>query len=87
MPTYKQGILARKMHHDVDGKKSGCLPPRGPCLGRCGGSARPHAPWCAQAEDRRLALPRRAGAGPGPCPEGGVRTQQGPNILAPRALC
>lgn len=22
-PTYKQGILARKMHHDVDGKKSG----------------------------------------------------------------
>lgn len=26
-PTYKQGILARKMHHDVDGKKSGCRLP------------------------------------------------------------
>lgn len=25
VPTYKQGILARKMHHDADGKKSGCL--------------------------------------------------------------
>lgn len=25
MPTYKQGILARKMHHDADGKKSKCL--------------------------------------------------------------
>lgn len=24
-PTYKQGILARKMHHDADGKKSECL--------------------------------------------------------------
>lgn len=23
-PTYKQGILARKMHHDADGKKSKC---------------------------------------------------------------
>lgn len=27
MPTYKQGILARKMHHDADGKKSECLLP------------------------------------------------------------
>lgn len=26
-PTYKQGILARKMHHDADGKKSECLLP------------------------------------------------------------
>ena len=25
-PTYKQGILARKMHHDADGKKSECCP-------------------------------------------------------------
>lgn len=25
VPTYKQGVLARKMHHDADGKKSGCL--------------------------------------------------------------
>lgn len=25
MPTYKQGILARKMHHIADGKKSKCL--------------------------------------------------------------
>lgn len=25
-PTYKQGILARKMHQDADGKKSECLP-------------------------------------------------------------
>jgi hypothetical protein len=24
VPTYKQGILARKMHHDADGKKSEC---------------------------------------------------------------
>lgn len=34
-PTYKQGILARKMHHDVDGKKSGCLLPCGAsvCVG------------------------------------------------------
>lgn len=24
-PTYKLGILARKMHHDADGKKSECL--------------------------------------------------------------
>lgn len=28
-PTYKQGILARKMHHDADGKKSECLLPCG----------------------------------------------------------
>lgn len=27
MPTYKQGILARKMHQDADGKKSECLLP------------------------------------------------------------
>lgn len=27
VPTYKQGILARKMHHDADGKKSECLLP------------------------------------------------------------
>lgn len=27
VPTYKQGILARKMHHDADGKKSECLVP------------------------------------------------------------
>ncbi|KAK2092826.1 PH and S7 domain-containing protein 4 [Saguinus oedipus] len=27
VPTYKQGILARKMHQDADGKKSECLLP------------------------------------------------------------
>lgn len=27
VPTYKQGILARKMHHDADGKKSECMLP------------------------------------------------------------
>lgn len=27
VPTYKQGILARKMHHDADGKKSEYLLP------------------------------------------------------------
>ena len=26
VPTYKQGILPRKMHQDADGKKSECLP-------------------------------------------------------------
>lgn len=35
MPTYKQGILARKMHHDADGKKSKYLPPGTEgCVGR-----------------------------------------------------
>lgn len=33
VPTYKQGILARKMHQDADGKKSECVP--------CGGTGLP----------------------------------------------
>ena len=54
VPTYKQGILARKMHHDVDGKKSGCLLLCGAsvCVGAPGGSAWGHVPTCAQVEDR-----------------------------------
>ena len=42
VPTYKQGILARKMHQDADGKKSECLLPTNrvacwerPCSGTC----------------------------------------------------
>lgn len=48
-PTYKQGILARKMHHDVDGKKSGSRLPCGASVcGGAGGSAQGHVLTCAQ---------------------------------------
>lgn len=67
MPTYKQGILARKMHHDVDGKKSGCLPPHGASVWGVvwGGSAQPHVLSGAPAEDRQLTLCLYGGGVPG----------------------
>lgn len=53
VPTYKQGILARKMHHDVDGKKSECLLLGGASVGGCAGWLCSGTPAVCMVGDRQ----------------------------------
>lgn len=81
MPTYKQGILARKMHHDVDGKKSGCLLLCRACLGGC--RAALLGDTCRHV--RRLRTGRPCSFLDGDCVRWLCKTQKGPKTPAPRA--